>query len=101
MAPAMMILMLPMFVWVPILKQPNSTLAVVASLFPPSTPMLMLLRLASHPQPPAWQVALGVALTTACTIFCVWAAGRIFRIGILSQGKSPSLREILRWITKA
>lgn len=101
MAPAMIILMLPMFVWMPVLKQPNSPLAVAASLFPPATPMLMLLRLAAHPPPPMWQVLLGVALTTACTIGMVWAAGRIFRIGILSQGKTPGIREIIRWVTKA
>jgi ABC-2 type transport system permease protein len=60
--------------------------------------MLMLMRLASHPSPPAWQVALGIALTTACTIAGVWAAGKIFRIGILSQGKTPSFGELIRWI---
>jgi ABC-2 type transport system permease protein len=101
MAPAMIILMLPMFVWLPVLKQPNSTLAVVSSLFPPATPMLMLLRLAAHPPPPLWQVLLGIVLTSATTIGMVWAAGRIFRIGILSQGKTPGIRELIRWVTKA
>jgi ABC-2 type transport system permease protein len=98
MAPAMVILMLPIFVWMPVLKDPNGSLAVVASLFPPATPMLMLLRLSTHPTPPAWQVILGIALTSAATIAGVWAAGKIFRIGILSQGKTPSFRELIRWI---
>jgi ABC-2 type transport system permease protein len=98
MAPAMVLLMLPIFVWIPVLKHPDSTLSVAASLFPPATPMLMLLRLASHPSPPAWQVILGIVLTSASTIACVWAAGKIFRIGILSQGKTPSIRELIRWV---
>jgi ABC-2 type transport system permease protein len=98
MAPAMIILMLPIFVWMPVLKHPDSTLAIASSLFPPATPMLMLLRLSAHPSPPAWQVILGIVLTSASTIFGVWAAGKIFRIGILSQGKTPSIRELIRWL---
>jgi ABC-2 type transport system permease protein len=27
----------------------------------------------------------------------VWVGGRIFRVGILMQGKSPKLGEMLRW----
>jgi ABC-2 type transport system permease protein len=98
MAPAMIILMLPVFIWLPVLKNPDSTLAVVASLFPPATPMLMLLRVSTHPSPPAWQVILSILLTSATTIACVWAAGKIFRIGMLSQGKTPSFREMIRWV---
>jgi ABC-2 type transport system permease protein len=98
MAPAMIILMLPIFVWHPVLKHPDSAFAIGASLFPPATPMLMLLRLSAHPPPPAWQVILSIVLTSAATVAGVWAAGKIFRIGILSQGKTPSIRELIRWV---
>ena len=60
--------------------------------------MLMLLRIAIHPGPPLWQILLSVLLTLAMVVACVWAAGKIFRTGILMQGKSASLRELLRWL---
>jgi ABC-type Na+ efflux pump permease subunit len=98
MTPAMLIVMMPMFVWIVVLKSPDSPFAVAVSLFPPATPFLMLLRLAIPPGPAAWEVALSIVLTTAFTLFCVWAAGKIFRIGILAQGQAPSYRRLVQWI---
>jgi ABC-2 type transport system permease protein len=39
-----------------------------------------------------------VAILIASTVAVVWAAGRIFRVGLLMQGKPPNLPELLRWI---
>ncbi|HEX5137906.1 MAG TPA: ABC transporter permease [Planctomycetota bacterium] len=98
MTPAMLIVMMPMFVWFVVLKSPDSPFAVAVSLFPPATPFLMLLRLAIPPGPAAWEVALACVLTAAFTLFCVWAAGKIFRIGILAQGQPPSFRRLAQWV---
>jgi ABC-type Na+ efflux pump permease subunit len=98
MTPAMLIVMMPMFVWFVVLRSPDSPFAVAVSLFPPATPFLMLLRLAIPPGPAAWEVALSVVLTAAFTLFCVWAAGKIFRIGILAQGQPPSFRRLAQWV---
>jgi ABC-2 type transport system permease protein len=57
-----------------------------------------MMRLAMPPGPPIWQVLVSVAIVLAATTFMVWAAGRIFRVGILMQGKAPTLPEVLRWI---
>ena len=98
MFPGMMLVMIPMFVWMPILQSPTSVFAKVMSLFPPATPMLMMLRIAIPPGPAWWEVALGVVLTTLFMLGCVWAASKIFRIGILSHGQAPTLGKMLSWI---
>ena len=96
--PAMVITMAPMFVFTNVIKEPNSTFSIIASLFPPATPMLMILRQSVPPGVPLWQPILGIVLVLATTIACVWAAGRVFRVGILAQGKGASFRQIFRWI---
>jgi ABC-type Na+ efflux pump permease subunit len=98
MTPGMLLFMSPMFIWLPIVKAPGSTLAVASSLVPFATPVLMTLRMALTPAPPAWQIALGFVLTLAATAFFVWAGGRIFRVGILMQGKSATFAEMWRWV---
>lgn len=98
MLPVMLPLMLPMMVMGAVVESPSSNLAVGLSLFPPATPLMMLLRVGLHPSAPMWQVALSAVGTLLATVFCVWAAGRIFRVGLLSQGKSASLGQMIRWI---
>ena len=67
------------------------------SLFPPVTPTCMMLRLATGQAIPLWQPILGLLLTTISTLLIVVIASRIFRVGILWQGKTPKLSEILKW----
>ncbi len=96
--PVMLLAMLPMFLMGSVLQEPNSGVAVGLSFFPFATPMLMILRQSVPPGVPPWQPILGVGLVVLTTLLCVWAAGRIFRVGILMQGKGAKLDEMLRWI---
>ncbi|HEY7330096.1 MAG TPA: ABC transporter permease [Gemmataceae bacterium] len=96
--PVMLLAMLPMFLMGSVLQEPNSTVAVSLSFFPFATPMLMILRQSVPPGVPAWQPFLGVALAVLTTLFCVWAAGRIFRVGLLMQGKGAKIGEMMRWV---
>jgi ABC-2 type transport system permease protein len=97
--PIMLFMMVPVFTWGAVLRAPDSTLSLALSLFPTTAPFLMLLRIALQPGPPLWQVLLSVAFTALATVAAVWAAGRIFRMGILMQGKSATVREVIRWVT--
>lgn len=98
MQPAMFFMLIPIFMATIVLRAPNSAVAVGASLFPTAAPFLMMLRLAATPPPPAWQVLLSVVLTAGAASLFVWVAGRIFRVGLLMQGKPPNLPELLKWI---
>ncbi|HEX4461435.1 MAG TPA: ABC transporter permease, partial [Polyangia bacterium] len=98
MLPVMLPLTVPLMLSATVVESPSSSLAVALSMFPLSAPIVMLLRVGLHPTPPVWQVILSALLTLATTVGCVWAAGRIFRIGLLSQGKSASFRQMARWI---
>jgi ABC-2 type transport system permease protein len=96
--PIMLIACLPMFILRNALEDPNSTLVVSASFFPPITPMLMMARVAIPPGPIWWQPIVSVALALVITALCVYAAGRIFRVGILMQGKGARLGQMLQWV---
>jgi ABC-2 type transport system permease protein len=98
MTPAMLVMLLPIFTWTVVLRAPDSPLAVGLSLFPPATPFLMILRIALQPAPPAWQILLSLALVLLTVVAAVWAAGKVFRTGILMHGKSATLREMIRWV---
>ena len=98
MQPAILLIMLPYLASFMTIRAPESGLVVGMSMFPTVTPFIMMMRLAIPPGPPVWQVIASVLIVLASTTFLVWAAGRIFRVGILMQGKAPNLPEVLKWI---
>lgn len=96
--PVMLLATLPLFVLGSVLNEPNSSVVTALSFFPFSTPMLMVARQAVPPGIPLWQPIVGAVVVLATTLACVWAAGRIFRVGLLMQGKGASLGEMVRWV---
>lgn len=67
------------------------------ALFPFFSPILMFPRAAAGTVP-AWMTALSLLLMAAAIAGTAWVAGRIYRTGILMQGKRPTLKELVRWI---
>jgi ABC-2 type transport system permease protein len=98
--PVMLLCCLPLFVMGPMMREPNSPVVTGLSYFPFATPMLMIGRMSVPPGIAWWQPVVGVALVLVTTLACVWAAGRIFRVGLLLQGKAPRLGELVRWVFK-
>ena len=70
------------------------------ALFPFFSPIMMYPR-AVMGDVPAWMVAVSIVLMALTVWGSAWVAGRIYKVGILSQGSRPSPRELLRWIRDA
>ena len=96
----LMPVLLPAFMLVTVMREPNGMLATVLSLVPVFTPILMLLRQAMPSGVPLWQPWVGLAGSLLFASATVWAASRIFRVAILMQGKPPKLAELARWAMK-
>ena len=96
--PVMLLVCLPLFSLRFITQEPNSAFATGISFVPIATPMLMIARLAVPPGPAWWQPLLGVVVVVATTVLFVYCAGRIFRVGLLMQGKGARLSEMARWV---
>ncbi|MGC2161224.1 MAG: ABC transporter permease [Silvibacterium sp.] len=84
-----------MFVF--ILSNPNSIWSVLISMFPPCSPITMAFRFTAQ-FPPAWQIALSLALLVLSIYIVLWLSSRIYRVGILMYGKRATLPEMLRWL---
>jgi ABC-2 type transport system permease protein len=100
MMPIMIIACIPFFALSAIIQDPNGIIAQVCTFFPFATPMLLVARESVPPGVPIWEMIAGIVLVLVTTLLCVWAAGRIFRIGILMTGKPPSFRQMVAWAIK-
>ena len=80
-----------------IMNNSNSPWAVAGSLFPPTAPIVMFLRMASE-IPPAWQFAVSIGLLLVSIWVTLWFASRLYRVGILMYGKRATLPELIRWL---
>jgi len=80
-----------------VINDSNSAWAVAASLFPPTAPIIMFLRMASQ-IPPVWQFALSIGLLIASIWVVLWISAKLYRVGILMYGKRATLPELVRWL---
>jgi ABC-2 type transport system permease protein len=79
-----------------VLNDPNGSLATWLSIIPFTSPIIMMVRLpfGVHYS----EVLLSMGMLILGFIFTTWAAGKIYRTGILMYGKRPTWREMLRWL---
>jgi ABC-2 type transport system permease protein len=91
-----MLMMVPLLTMTFIPKDPNGTVATVLSWVPIYTPFIMMNRAAADP--PMFDVVGTMILLIAFTAFVLWAAVKIFRVGILRSGQPPRIIEMIRWL---
>jgi ABC-2 type transport system permease protein len=101
MAPVMILLVAP-YGLVPIVGlNPNSTLSVAMTFVPPVNSFVVLARLASGAPLPLWQVFGAIATGLAGAGVAVWFAAKVFKIGLLMQGKPPNFGTLVKWARMA
>lgn len=98
--PVMLVAMIPMFMLANLIERPSSPLSTGVSFFPFATPMVMIIRQAIPPGIPWWQPVVGILGTLAMTAVCIYAAGRVFRVGLLMQGKGANFAQMARWVVR-
>jgi ABC-2 type transport system permease protein len=98
--PMILPLLIPMFIYFPVAKEPLSNLATYTSLVPLFTPTLMILRQTTPSEIPGWQPIAGLIGVLLFTLLFVWLGSRIFRMAILIQGTPPKFSNILKWAIK-
>lgn len=96
--PITMPIIISFFIMFSAIQEPNSALSVFCSIFPLSSPLVMMARIPYGV--PAWQLILSAVLLIAGFIFTTWVAAKIYRTGILLYGKKVTLKEMLKWVVR-
>ncbi len=78
------------------LSQPFSSAAFWGSMLPFSSPIIMITRIPF--QVPWWEQLLSMFILFICSMGMVYVAAKIYRVGILIQGKKITFKEIGKWI---
>lgn len=91
-----LIVVLPVTLAIPAIQNPGATWIKVLSYIPFLTPTMMTMRVPIQ-FPSVWEILITIVIMIASIVIGMVAAGRIFRIAILSTGKRPALKEILGW----
>jgi ABC-2 type transport system permease protein len=78
-----------------VLADPNGLFAVVCSLVPFTSPMVMMARMPFGV--PLWQTVTSIVLLFLSVIFMIWFAAKVYRVGIFMYGKKPTVRDLIRW----
>ncbi len=97
--PISMPIVFAMVIMTKAVNDPNSSLAVFGSLFPLTSPIVMMARIA-HGIPDGvtvFQLVLSMALLVAGFLGTTWLAGKIYRTGILMYGKKATWKTMMKW----
>lgn len=95
--PLLMLIMIPFFIALGMESNAQSSLTVIASLFPFASLIVMPARMILV-EVPLWQILLSCVINIVVLIGIFKLAGKIYRIGILLTGKKPKWSEVFGWL---
>lgn len=100
--PIAMPIVLGIFIMMNAINDPGSSLATWASIIPFFSPIVMMARIpfGVPDTVPYWQLGLSMVSLVIGFIFTTWLSAKIYRTGILSYGKKPSFKQIMKWIVR-
>ncbi|MEO2053488.1 MAG: ABC transporter permease [Allomuricauda sp.] len=100
--PIILPLMLAIYVgFFSVFSNPHGPIAVGFSLFPLTSPIVMLMRLPGgigEGGVPLWQFLLSIFLLIVTFLGIVTLAAKVYRVGILMYGKKPTYKELVKWL---
>lgn len=91
------ILIIPIILATQVIQSPDSTLADILTYFPLTTAPVMLLKINIY-DPSLFEILSTIGLSLMSIYLIILVSSKLFRIGILSYGKRPSVSDILSWI---
>lgn len=98
-----LVVMIPLFAAIYIaihtMQDPSSPLSFWSSIFPFTSPIIMMARVPFGV--PAWEIALSLVTLLGTFVLFTWIAARIYRVGILMYGKKVTFSEIVKWFRQA
>ena len=95
--PIMMLVMIPFFISMSMIENPDNPVANIASMAPFSAIIVMPAKMAMV-DVSIWKVILSTLVNIA-TVFAIFPiAGKIFRVGIMSSGRKPKWSEVVKWL---
>jgi len=92
-----LILIMPIVIAISAIQNPDTMIVKVLSYIPLTIPSIMLLRFKVAPVPTA-DIIITLSILVLSTLITLKLAAKIFKIGILSYGKRPSISELIRWL---
>ena len=96
MMPVVLIMVFGLYAAMGSVQNTNGPLAFWASMFPLTSPIVMMVRVPFSV--PLWEELLSLVLLYATALGSVWFSARIYRVGVLMYGKKPTLKEWFKWI---
>jgi len=91
------LLVLPIIFVLPALENPDTLYIKILSYIPFTLPSFMMLRLNISPIP-AWEILSTILIMLISIYLMIGFSAKIFRIGILSYGKRPTVKELIQWL---